>query len=135
MVAPQIQILDAAMGTELIKHGLDLPLPLWSADCNLTHPEVVLKIHQDNITAGANYITTNTFRTTLRAFHQSGLSKSESDKRFKQALNAAVKLAKKATSDNVKVIGSIAPLEDCYSPKLFHLVPKILEKLLNFTIS
>lgn len=107
------------MGTELINHGLKLPLPLWSADCNLTHPEVVLKIHQDNINAGADYITTNTFRTTHRAYLQSGLSGSDAENRARQSLEAAVTLAKKAAYEKGKVIGSIAPLEDCYSPQLF----------------
>ena len=57
-------LLDGAMGTELINRGISLPLPIWSADANLTHPEVVKGIHSDYIKAGADIITTNTFRTT-----------------------------------------------------------------------
>ena len=40
-------ILDGAMGTELIRRSVNLPLPLWSGDANLTHPETVIQIHQD----------------------------------------------------------------------------------------
>ena len=39
------KILDGAMGTELNKRGNDLPLPIWLADANLYHPEIVEEIH------------------------------------------------------------------------------------------
>ena len=39
-------IMDGAMGTELMARGLKLPLPLWSAEANLTDPETVLAVHQ-----------------------------------------------------------------------------------------
>ena len=107
------------MGTALIDQKIDLPLPLWSANCNLTHPKTVLKIHQDNISAGADYITANTFRTTPRAYQKTGLSKTESIDKAKNSLVSAVQLAKEAALNHVEVIGSIAPLEDCYSPELF----------------
>ena len=45
-------ILDGAVGTELIRRGLELPLPLWSASANISHPEIITKIHQDYINAG-----------------------------------------------------------------------------------
>ena len=37
----------------------------------------------------------------------------------RNSLFTAVELAKEATSNSVKVLGSIASLEDCYSPELF----------------
>ena len=37
-------ILDGAVGTELIKRGLKLPLPLWSASANISHPEIITEI-------------------------------------------------------------------------------------------
>ena len=61
-------ILDGAMGTELIKRGLTLPKHIWSADANIHHPKLVQLIHKEYIDAGADYITTNTFRTTPRAY-------------------------------------------------------------------
>ena len=45
-------ILDGAMGTELIQRGVECPLPLWSADANLTHPEIVKKIPINTQTLG-----------------------------------------------------------------------------------
>ena len=65
------------MGSELIKRGEDLPPHLWSADSNLKNPELVYQIHKDYIDAGSSYITTNTFRTTPRAYGKTKLSELE----------------------------------------------------------
>ena len=51
-------LLDGAMGTELQNRGIDIPLPLWSADANIKHPEVVINIHKDYINSGADIVTT-----------------------------------------------------------------------------
>jgi methionine synthase I (cobalamin-dependent) len=62
-------LLDGAMGTMLQAYGLK------SGECseewNISHPEVVQKIHQEYIRAGADVILTNTFganRIKLRSF-------------------------------------------------------------------
>ncbi|SVD20034.1 uncharacterized protein METZ01_LOCUS372888, partial [marine metagenome] len=43
------KILDGAMGSELIRRGLELPKHVWSASANLTHPELVLDIHREYV--------------------------------------------------------------------------------------
>ena len=117
----QIKILDGAMGTELIKHGEILPKHIWSASTNLTNPELVFQIHKNYIEAGANYITTNTFRSTPRAFQKTGLSINEAYLKSKKSFDLAIHSAKKAAKliTNTNILGSIAPLEDCYLPTLF----------------
>ena len=64
-------ILDGAMGTELKNRGVKIPLPLWSAEANVIHPDIVKSIHQDYIFSGADIITTNTFRTTSWTYKKS----------------------------------------------------------------
>ena len=119
------KILDGAMGSELIRRGLELPEHIWSAGANLTNPELVLEIHKEYVDAGADYITSNTFRTTPRAYSKEGRRKEKGDgkqdaeKRAKESMKIAVEIAKEAAGDSVKVLGSIAPLEDCYFPELF----------------
>ena len=118
------KILDGAMGSELIRRGMELPEHIWSAAANLTNPELVLEIHREYVDAGADYITANTFRTTSRAYKKTGTSTSSVSRKkmgtlARKSLNKAVKLAKEAASNSVKVLGSIASLEDCYSPELF----------------
>jgi S-methylmethionine-dependent homocysteine/selenocysteine methylase len=110
-------ILDGAMGTELQRRGVDTGLPLWSANALMARPEEVLQIHKDYIAAGAQIITTNTFRTTRRTLKRANLPD-----RSKQLATAAIDLAKKARDAfpdrEVLIAGSIAPLEDCYRPDL-----------------
>ena len=121
------KILDGAMGSELIRWGMELPEHIWSAAANLTNPELVLKIHREYVDAGADYITANTFRTTPRAFSKLDslvagfveVNKKDAVLNSRNSLFTAVELAKEAASNSVKVLGSIASLEDCYSPELF----------------
>ncbi len=121
------KILDGAMGSELIRWGMELPEHIWSAAANLTNPELVLKIHREYVDAGADYITANTFRTTPRAFGKLDslvagfveVNKKEAVIKSRNSLFTAVELAKEVASNSVKVLGSIASLEDCYSPELF----------------
>ena len=105
------------MGTELQRRGIDTGLPLWSAGALLTRPDEVRAIHREYIDAGADIITTNTFRTTRRMFTRAGLPD-----RSSAATTLAVSLALEARSSTrdtkVLVAGSIAPLEDCYRPDL-----------------
>ncbi len=112
-------LLDGAMGTELQRRGVNLPLPLWSADANLTHPEIVLSIHQDYIDAGADIITTNTFRSTTWTYRKVGYSPRRAQDRARESLFSAVDLARKAAQDDHKIAGSLTALEDCYLPERF----------------
>ena len=112
-----VLILDGAMGTELFRRGIHTRLPIWSAQALIENPELIRKIHSDYIHAGAEVITTNTFRTTTRALGKKGLSN-----RAKELTLLAVSLAKQArdqsANKNVWIAGSVAPLEDCYEPDL-----------------
>ena len=112
-------LLDGAMGTELINRGIDLPLPIWSADANLTHPEIVKEIHFEYIQAGAELITTNTFRTTTWTYRKAEYTPARARERAKDSLYKAVECAQSAAGETIKVAGSVTSLEDCYSPEKF----------------
>ena len=110
-------ILDGAMGTELQRRGIDTGLPLWSANALISHPEVVMKIHKDYIEAGADIITTNTFRTTRRTMRRANLP-DRSEQLTKRAIELADQARETFPNRKILVAGSIAPLEDCYKPDL-----------------
>lgn len=104
------------MGTELERRGSDTSLPLWSARALLEKPDLVLQIHADFIRAGADIITTDTFRTIEWTLQKAGLS----GPRSKELTFLAVSLAQESRqkAGQCLIAGSIAPLEDCYSPDL-----------------
>lgn len=110
-------ILDGGMGTELFRRGVNTHLPIWSAQALIENPEVVRAIHSDYIRAGAEIITTNTFRTTTRALGKKGFSD-----HAEELTSLAVDLAKQArdqsANEEIWIAGSVAPLEDCYEPYL-----------------
>jgi S-methylmethionine-dependent homocysteine/selenocysteine methylase len=109
-------VLDGAMGTELELRGIASALPLWSARALLAAPDAVLEIHREHVSAGAELLTANTFRTRRRTLAREGLGDRAPD------LTAlAVRLAARAAGGaarRVFVAGSAAPLEDCYRPDL-----------------
>jgi S-methylmethionine-dependent homocysteine/selenocysteine methylase len=105
--------LDGALGTELTRRGCDTRLPLWSARALLDAPEVVRRIHADYAEAGAEVLTANTFRTNTRALTRAGLADQVST-----LTHLAVTLAREGAAGRARVAGSIAPVEDCYSPDL-----------------
>jgi homocysteine S-methyltransferase len=110
-------ILDGAMGTELFRRGVKTKLPTWSAHALLHQPDLVREIHEDYIRAGAEIITTNTFRTSFRSLSKEGYGPVA-----KEMTNLAVRLSKQARENiaqsPVWIAGSVAPLEDCYEPEL-----------------
>ena len=112
-------LLDGAMGTELNNHGVAIPLPLWTADANITYPEIVTRIHSKYIDAGSDIITTNTFRSTSWTYRKTGLSDFKSQERAKKSLYSAVECAHHASNGLVKIAGSITSIDDCYSPGKF----------------
>lgn len=117
---PRPILLDGATGTELDRRGVDTGLPLWSARALLEAPEVLKQIHLDYLNAGAEVLTSNTFRTHRRSLDNAGIGA-----KAKELTILAVQIAKDAIQEHnhngghsAWVAGSIAPLEDCYSPEL-----------------
>src|SRR3972149_5501551 len=117
---PDKLILDGATGSELNCRGVDTGLPLWSANAlmNDRDARILQQIHEDYLRAGADIITTNTFRTHRRALAPSGNAD-----RALEFTRHAVDIARAAianvSSDKPRfVAGSISTLEDCYRPDL-----------------
>lgn len=113
-------ILDGATGTELSRRGVDTGLPLWSANALMNDRDALIleNVHEDYVRAGADIISTNTFRTNRRALAPSG-----NEGRALGLTRRAVEIARaaiaKVPSDKpCFVAGSISTLEDCYRPDL-----------------
>ncbi len=104
-------IIDGAIGSLLQQNKVYIHPILWSSYANLISPEEVKKVHSAYISAGADIITTNTFRTNPISFHNSSLNID-----YEDFVAKSVKLAKDLTdqSEGLILAGSNAPAEDCY---------------------
>jgi len=114
-------ILDGAMGSMLQQNGFTAHPDLWMSKLNLTNANIIFNVHKSYINAGADIITTNTFRTNPAAFEGAGYP--YDSKYVREAVNIA-KDASKNTS--VIIAGSNPPAEDCYQKQR-----KISNKLLE----
>ena len=95
-------VVDGAMGSQLFERGV-----LYNAcleELNLTRPELIRKVHEDYVRAGANVIETNTFGANAMRLEKHGVSS-------KVALlnEAGVRLAREAAGAKGFVVGAIGP--------------------------
>jgi S-methylmethionine-dependent homocysteine/selenocysteine methylase len=103
--AGQIIILDGGTGTDIQRRGVPMNSDTWSAEANITHPEIVRAVHEDYIAAGADIIIANTFATSALLFNHLGR-----DDELPRIDAAAVAAAKQASQDRVPVAGSFSTM-------------------------
>jgi S-methylmethionine-dependent homocysteine/selenocysteine methylase len=117
-------VLDAAMGSDLDRRGLPTMLPLWSAVGLLERPDLVRQIHVENLLAGADIITTDTFRSTAHTLRKAGIDAAGATELDLVAVRLAVEARAEAGRPRAWIAGSIAPLDDCYLPT-FETPPEV----------
>ncbi len=102
-------ILDGAIGSLLQQRGFTPDNNIWMTQANKSLPDEIIKIHREYIKAGADIITTNTFRTNPSALEKFGISDPA------PLVKEAVDLSMKAVGNlDIYIAGSNAPAEDCY---------------------
>ncbi|SES38644.1 bifunctional homocysteine S-methyltransferase/methylenetetrahydrofolate reductase [Psychrobacillus sp. OK032] len=90
---------DGAMGTLLYSFGIDY----CNEELNIERPEIIEKIHQDYIAAGADIIQTNTYGANSIKLARYGL-----EDRVKEINEAAIQIAKRAAAPGGQfVLGTI----------------------------
>ena len=94
----KILLFDSAMGTALIAAGQ--PAGTTSEEMNLTHPETVLEIHRENIRAGCDVITSNSFGVTPM------IMRGEREMALK-LLTESMKIAKQAASEKENILACL----------------------------
>jgi S-methylmethionine-dependent homocysteine/selenocysteine methylase len=82
----------------------------------IERPDLVQAIHRDNLVAGADIITTNTFRSTARTLRKAGLDEAAADGLDRLAVELARAARDEAGRGDALIAGSIAPLDECYDP-------------------
>jgi methionine synthase I (cobalamin-dependent)/5,10-methylenetetrahydrofolate reductase len=101
-VKRDVMVLDGAMGTQLYERGV-----LYSVcfeELNISRPELVTKVHEGYLRAGATVIESNTFGANALRLDKHALSG-----RVHEINLAGVKLARAAAAGHAYVIGAIGP--------------------------
>lgn len=97
-----MKLFDGGMGTMLQKYGLSIgTCPDYY---NISHPEIVQRIHKEYADAGSEFISTNTFGTTALKLADYGLSD-----QVEAIAEAAVRNVRIACGNMVRVVGDIGP--------------------------
>jgi len=101
-IRSSVLVIDGAMGTQLYERGV-----LYSAcfeELNATRPELVAKVHEDYIRAGAQVIETNTFGANALRLEKFGLQA-----RVRELNLAGVRVARQAAGSQAYVAGALGP--------------------------
>lgn len=102
-------ILDGAMGSLLQQMGYKPDSNIWMTSLNKSSPEIIKSVHRSYIEAGADIITTNTFRTNPSALSDVGIFN------IAPLVKEAVNLVKESAKDlSIYIAGANAPAEDSY---------------------
>ncbi len=97
-----VLVVDGAMGTQLYERGV-----LYGScfdELNVTRPELVTKVHDDFLRAGAQVIETNTFGANALRLEKYGLAS-----RVQELNLAGVRVARAAAAGQAYVLGAIGP--------------------------
>lgn len=98
-----VAVADGGWSTQLQMRGVPTEAPAELA--NLTHPHLVEALARDYVTAGARFITTNTFSANALLFERH-----DGDHNLAEINRRGAEIAKKATAGSEAVVaGSIGP--------------------------
>ena len=113
-----VTLMDGSMGEELADRGFSTRDGLWSARALIDHPNEIVALHQEYLSAGAEVITTNTYSTVPSYLAKAGLGD-----RVRELATSAAELARKALDEfdkpnGARVAGCLPPLDESYRPDL-----------------
>lgn len=133
LVLPErVVLLDGSMGRELRMRGVETRNTIWSATALLVAPDEVTNVHLDNIAAGADIITTNTYGVIRQELDREGIA-AEFEKLNILACELAMR-AREESSSNVLIAGSLPPLRGSYRPDRvgeYHEIEPLYEEQAN----
>ncbi len=106
----RIPLFDGAIGTMLQKHEEFTHVRLRE-ELNLDRPDLVRRVHQQYLEAGADLATTNTFSANRDRLSEVGL-----ERELEKLNRRGVELAREGTEGKAPVAGSIGPLGKLIRP-------------------
>jgi homocysteine S-methyltransferase len=107
LAAGEVVIVDGGMGTQLQAEGVPMDEGAWCARANLEQPEVVQRVHEAYIRAGAQVIIANTFAASRAGLERAGLGAHVAEANV-SAVGAALAAREAAATGPVVVAGSMS---------------------------
>lgn len=112
-------LLDGAMGTQLITHGVNVGK--CNDYLNIDSADIIFDIHQAYLQAGSDAVLTNTFGANKYTLSRHGFGN-----KVKEINTAGAQIARRAADDEKYVLGDIGPSGDFLQP-LGNLKPEELK--------
>ncbi len=100
-------IIDGGTGSQLQAEGVPMDDVAWSARANLEQPDVVQRVHEEYIRAGAEVIIANTYAASRAALEPAGLGGLVAEAN-RAAVRAALRAREVAGTRPVAVAGSMS---------------------------
>ena len=103
----KIILLDGATGTEAERRGVPQLKHAWNGGAAITHPEILMEIHEEYINLGSEIIISNTFANSMHALEDAN----ESENFYclnEQGIKLAIKARKNLSKKDVLVAGGIS---------------------------
>jgi homocysteine S-methyltransferase len=100
-------IIDGGTGSQLQAEGVSMDHLAWSARANLEQPDVVQRVHEEYIRAGAEVIIANTYAASRAALRPAGLGDRVAEAN-RNAVRAALRAREAAAAGPVAVAGSMS---------------------------
>lgn len=129
-----VTILDGGISRELQRLGATLRQPEWSALALIETPEIVAQVHDAFASAGARYISTNSYAVVPFHLGQAGF-----DRDGARLAELSGRLARTvADKHGIRAAGSLPPVLGSYRPDLFEekaaraILPVLIEALSPF---
>jgi S-methylmethionine-dependent homocysteine/selenocysteine methylase len=103
----ELVIIDGGTGTQLQAEGVPMDEVAWSARANLEQPDVVQRVHEEYIRAGAEVIIANSYAASRAALEPAGLGGHVAEVN-RTAVRAALRAREAAAMRPVVVAGSMS---------------------------
>jgi S-methylmethionine-dependent homocysteine/selenocysteine methylase len=103
----ELVIIDGGTGSQLQAEGVPMDGVAWSARANLEQPEVVQRVHEEYVRAGAEVIIANTYAASRAALEAAGLGSHVTEANC-SAVRTALRAREAAATGPVAVAGSMS---------------------------
>jgi homocysteine S-methyltransferase len=105
-------IIDGGLATQLEQRGYALDGDLWSARALFENPEIIVRVHEDFIEAGADILITASYQASFDGFSRCGFSPQTSASLFQNSVHLARRAAHgaDASTDHCIVAASIGSI-------------------------